>query len=121
MDYNFQLGQSLILKDQLHAAALRVHDEVGRMTDMDEVERMLLQSRLRMEAQYHDNAKWKLIKLAIGDAKKYEPELENDRQIKPHDMRELLEAIAFGDDDKIRELTAEREDADRVSDDFIIE
>lgn len=121
VDYNFQLGQSLILKDQLRAAALRAHDEVGRMTDMDVVERMLLQSRLRMEAQYHDNSKWKLIKLAIGDAKKYEPDYEDSKSSDNANIKAILDAIVAGDDDKIRELTSNREDIDKISDDFIIE
>ena len=123
VDYNFQLGQSLILKDQLRAAALRAHDEVGKMTDMDEVERMLLQSRLRMEAQYHDNSKWKLIKLAIGDAKKYEPAPETDGKIKPEDMKELLDAMVLDDEENLRNII-DKINKYRVAeaeDDFILE
>lgn len=71
VSFNQQLGESLIFKDQMRALALKEHDQVAK-ADALELQRMKMRQSLRQEAQYHDAAKWNLMKLAIGDAKKYE-------------------------------------------------
>ena len=122
VSFNHQLGESLILKDQMRATVLRELDAVAKMDGISEVEKVRIRMKLRMEVQAHDNAKWALMKLAIGDAKKYEPDYEGYKPLDDaNEMKAILEAIVSGDDDLIKELTTGKGKVNEVADDFVIE
>jgi hypothetical protein len=62
------------------------------------------------------------MKLAIGDAKKYEPDYKGYKPLDDaNEMKAILDAIVSGDDDLIKELTTGNGKVDEVSDDFVIE
>ena len=123
VSFNQQLGESLILKDQLRAEALKAIDRVAKMEGLPEWDKERLRSHLRMEAEAHDNAKWALMKLAIGDAKKYEPDYKGYKPLDDaNEIKAILEAIVTGDDATVEAITKGRKDANNeVLDDFIIE
>ena len=121
ISFNEHLGESLIFKDQMRALALKEHDQVAKADEL-ELQRMKMRQALRQEAQYHDAAKWNLMKLAIGDAKKYEPDYEGYKALDDaNEMKAILDAIVSGDEDLIKELTTGKGATGEVSDDFVIE
>lgn len=105
----------------MRTLALKEHDQVAKADEL-ELQRMKMRQALRQEAQYHDAAKWNLMRLAIGDAKKYEPDYEGYKALDDaNEMKAILEAIVSGDDDLIKELTTGKGATGEVSDDFVIE
>ena len=122
VSYNYQLGESLILKDQMRADALKGLDRVSKMEGLPEWDKERLRSHLRMEVQAHDNHKWHLMSSQIGDAKRYEPDYEGYKPLDDaNEMKAILDAIVSGDDNLIKELTTGTGEASKVSDDFVIE